>query len=500
MTPSNVVTQVPDLLSSTLVYGHFTSIHPGHIRYLLHAKELGEPLVIALIGDQDDNFQFSQADRCQSLQLLNIADYILLLPGRAFDNIITSLKPLHLVLGTEHKSTSDRYILDAVNEAHSIGCKTQYHAGDSHYVNTSLLSKDQHSIKDIRIQQFNEACRRQGILHDRISECLTTWPDLSIAVIGDTIIDQYSACEPLGLSAEAPVVVVKELEQRNYIGGASIVAAHLRSLGPRVHYLSVVGNDENSNILRDELDSLGISSHLYIDHTRPTTFKKRYVVGSQKLFRVSRLDDSYLSESAETHIIQSLTNIAPTINALILSDFVYGVLTPSIKKHCINLSQEYGFELYGDVQCSSQVGSFLGLKGFTLLTPNEREARLSLQDKDSGIERIANQILHTTTPRYLCMKLSQDGFIAYDASNSTNIIKQAFPALNPNPVDVAGAGDSMLAAYAASISSGLNFMEASAVASCMASIAVDRMGNIPIAASLLKSSLADLFDTNPSAR
>ena len=36
-----------------LAYGHFSSIHPGHIRYLQNAKSLGEKLLIALRGDKD---------------------------------------------------------------------------------------------------------------------------------------------------------------------------------------------------------------------------------------------------------------------------------------------------------------------------------------------------------------------------------------------------------------------------------------------------------------
>ena len=40
-----------DFDGCTLVYGHFSTIHPGHIRYLRYAHGLGEKLVVALIGD-----------------------------------------------------------------------------------------------------------------------------------------------------------------------------------------------------------------------------------------------------------------------------------------------------------------------------------------------------------------------------------------------------------------------------------------------------------------
>ena len=58
-------------------------------------------------------------------------------------------------------------------------------------------------------------------------------------VLGDTIVDQYSACEAIGMSAEAPVVVVRELERKNFIGGAAVVAAHISALGAHCDFISV---------------------------------------------------------------------------------------------------------------------------------------------------------------------------------------------------------------------------------------------------------------------
>ena len=55
------------------------------------------------------------------------------------------------------------------------------------------------------------------------------------------------------MSAEAPVIVVKELKQKNFIGGAGIVAAHIKSLGVDCDFLSVVGNDETAEIIKDQL-------------------------------------------------------------------------------------------------------------------------------------------------------------------------------------------------------------------------------------------------------
>ena len=96
------------------------------------------------------------------------------------------------------------------------------------------------------------------------------------------------------MSAEAPVVVVRELERKNFIGGAAVVAAHISALGAKCDFISVVGNDSTAELVREQLAAQGIGDGLSSDPTRPTTFKKRYVVENQKLFRVSRLEEHNL--------------------------------------------------------------------------------------------------------------------------------------------------------------------------------------------------------------
>ena len=80
------------------------------------------------------------------------------------------------------------------------------------------------------------------------------------------------------------------------------------------------------------------------------------------------------------------------------------------------------------------------------------------------------------------MKLGPEGFIAYDREKNGTISNQAFPALSVNPLDVAGAGDSLLALVSTGLASGQKMMPTAALACCMTSLAVETMGNIPISA------------------
>ena len=293
------------------------------------------------------------------------------------------------------------------------------------------------------------------------------------------ILAAYAACEPIGISAEAPVIVVKELAKKIFIGAAGIVAAHIHALGANCKLVSVIGDDSHGSDLENILSEKGIDSILVKDEMRPTTYKKRYMVENQKLFRVSKLEEKKINKEIEETIIEQIEKEAGTIDGLVISDFVYGVVTERILKKINELSKKYKFKVIGDLQCSSQVGEITKMKDFDLLCPNERELRVAYQDKDNGIESLGQRLIKETNCKNLLIKLGGEGFIAYESSTSHQL-RQAFPALSVAPLDVAGAGDSVLAVMATGLASGTPLMHTAALATCMASLAVTRMGNTPI--------------------
>ena len=474
-----------------LAYGHFNTIHPGHIRYLRHARGLGKKLVVALIGDGKSNYAFQQQERAEALSLLGIANAVLLLKADELNEAIEALKPEVLVLGNEFKNNAE--IQTTLVQQRQQGGAVQFHAGDIHYATADLLSGSERDLRQQRRSLFQAACRRQGIEQGQLLDAISSWRATRLIVLGDTIVDQYAACEAIGMSAEAPVVVVRELEHKNFIGGAAVVAAHISALGARCDFISVVGDDSTAELVRQELAVQGIGDGLSTDPSRPTTFKKRYLVENQKLFRVSRLEEHNLDADVEDQVIAQLQKLAPHAHGIAVSDFVYGVVTPRILEVVHQLAEQHNLLLFGDLQCSSQVGSVTRFEKFSLICPNEREARLALQDKDSGLEQLSQRLLQITGSERLVMKLGSEGFIAYDRKPDGLLSNQAFPALSVNPLDVAGAGDSLLALFATGLASGQEMMPTAALACCMTALAVETMGNTPISADALRSNIEEIL-------
>ena len=114
-------------------------------------------------------------------------------------------------------------------------------------------------------------------------------------------------------------------------------------------------------------------------------------------------------------------------------------------------------------------------------------------DKESGLETLSQNLIAQTFAKRLIMKLGNNGFIAYDRDEKDRVISQSFPSLSVNPLDVAGAGDSLMAVMAIGLSSGQPMMNTSALACCMASLAVEQMGNTPVSARALKDAIKSKF-------
>ena len=475
-----------DFTGSVVCFGHFNAIHPGHIRYFLKARQYGSPLVVALEGDAllaeiERTNSFEEYERAQAVAALDMIDYVVILDTSALENFVGKVSLAALVLGREFEQSRAEKVYLAVTQVLEKGAEVFYDAGETHYASAEFFHASPRELENERWHAFQAAQKAHSVSLSETFLTLSKTDSPRILVVGDSIIDQYVACEPVGMSNEAPVIVVKELESQEYVGGAAIVAAHVAALGAHCIFLSVTGNDSPVEFLKTSLKDYGVDTRLLEDSSRPTTYKIRYLVENQKLFRVSRLKEDRIPARVEDQLIKNITDMASSLDGILVSDFVYGVITPRVVETLLAVSRDHDLPLFGDLQCSSQVGNISRFQHFHLISPTEREARIALSNQDDGIEFVANLLMEKTHSANLILKLGAGGFIAYNGEGTGEFLqRQHFPALTANPIDVAGAGDALLAAVSVGLVKGLSLMEASAIACCVSAIAVQTVGNRPV--------------------
>ena len=505
MTKNNIysATDISGLLnllsgnSYNLAYGHFSVIHPGHIRYLKNASKNTDFLIVALQNDAivrgAQRFRFSVEERAYGLLSTNLCDYIVVLSDDDLSSVVSKLLPSNVFFGTEYQSANiPLAVKRALDTARKENIEIVFDSGTLEYASSDLFRLDVREQVDERRSLFLKSCQLIDVDKNHLLNILDQISRTTLTVIGETIVDEYAACEALGMSGEAPVLVVKELELQTFVGGAAIVAAHAKALGANINFISVLGEDSNADVVADQLVKWDIHNLTVVDCSRPTTYKKRYMVENQKLFRVSKLDDTPISNLIEQSLLDKIDCCINESNGLIFSDFAYGVITDDVIKYVQDRSRD-SLRVFADVQCSSQIGSIKKYTNIYLICPNEREARLALQDNVSGIDVLSHTLMQQCQCKYMIMKLDNKGFIAYHQTSPGVFVNQYFPALSANPVDVTGAGDSLLSIMSLCLSADIGFFEAAALAFFICSIAVEQIGNKPITLEKLRAKINYYF-------
>jgi bifunctional ADP-heptose synthase (sugar kinase/adenylyltransferase) len=203
--------------------------------------------------------------------------------------------------------------------------------------------------------------------------------------------------------------------------------------------------------------------------------------------------EGFQNEADYTSTKEAVESKIENYHGIIISDFVYGVITPKIIDKIFDISKTKNIKVFGDVQCSSQMGDVTKFKNIELITPTEKEARIGLGDQNSSLEVLAHKLIKVTNNNNVVITLGSQGILAYTTNNHADIHSEYFPSLE-TPVDVAGAGDSVMSGYALGLCHGLNLMEATAFASCLAGISVSRIGNIPIKVDEIKQYLHEIMN------
>jgi rfaE bifunctional protein kinase chain/domain len=310
---------------------------------------------------------------------------------------------------------------------------------------------------------------------------------LKICVVGDTIVDEYIQCDPLGMSQEDPTIVVTPIMSNRFLGGAAIVAAHARGLGAgSVSLITVTGEDETKAYLADKLQAYGVDAKLVIDESRPTSLKQRYRAGNKTLLRVSHLRQHKISKTLQQQMRDNVFASLDDADLIIFSDFNYGALPQDLVDEISQECVKRGIMMVADSQSSSQVGDVSRFKNTTLLTPTEREARLALGNYEDGLVVLAEALRKKANALNIVITLGAEGLLIHAGNfDKSQSVTDRLPALNIAPKDTAGAGDCLLVCTAMALVLGRPIMESLYLGSVAAACQVGRIGNIPLTASEL---------------
>ncbi len=311
----------------------------------------------------------------------------------------------------------------------------------------------------------------------RLLELVRSFAGKRVLVVGDMVADEYITGTPTRISREAPVLILDHSEQYTVPGGATNPGVNARTLGAEVFLAGVVGDDISGERLRERLGEQYVHMEGVIcEPGRPTSTKTRILAGGtqlvqQQIVRVDRIDHSALSEDCERQIIAYLREVIPSVDALIISDYENGVISPAIIEASLPLASEYGKIVTVDSH-----GDLARFQGATALTPNqpEAEATLGMRITDrASLHRAGTRLLAETQARGVLITRGSEGVSLFERGGEPLHV----PASNLTEVfDPTGAGDTVAATFTLALVAGASMSDAAVLANIAAGLVVRRIG------------------------
>lgn len=473
-----------------MCHGAFDLVHPGHIRHMMYAKSKADILVASLtsdahIGKAHYRPFVPQQLRAMNLSALEIVDFVIIDAEAEPTDNIRFLQPDYFAKGYEYsdggvhpKTAEEMKVLD------SYGGEIIFTPGDVVYSSSAIINLSPPSIGDDKLHALMDS---EGVSFPHLHDALGSFGGVRVHVVGDTIVDSYVYCTPIGGGAtKTPTLSVKRERQVDFSGGAAIVARHLRQAGADVKFTTVLGDDELKDMVLQDLSQSDVQCVPLVDTTRPTTRKTAFIANGYRLLKVDTVDNRPVSARILSALTDSIKN-TPT-DAVVFSDFRHGIyhhetipaLTESIPAGVLKV---------GDSQVASRWGNILDFHGFDLITPNEREARFSLGDQDSVVRPLALELYKKAGCKLLILKMGERGIITYRAPSPDARSFFTIDSFADKVLDPVGTGDALLAYSTLALVTTKSPVIASILGTVAAAVACEHDGNQPVTPEAVREKL-----------
>ena len=295
-----------------------------------------------------------------------------------------------------------------------------------------------------------------------------------VLVIGDLAIDEMIYGDAERISREAPVLILLHSNTQLILGAASNAAHNVSTLNNgKVSVIGVCGDDFQAGQLRETFEKANVNcGRLVVDPSRKTTTKTRITTSiTQQIVRIDRQTNAFLSPEIEEEVLKQIERAVPEHDAIILSNYHIGTLTPRIIQETIRLANQHNKVIVVDAQ--KELDTY---KNITSMTPNLPETQKSVGffiNSEEDLKRAGDKLLNETNAKSILITCGADGmFVTRPNGNYTKI-----PVFNKSEVfDVTGAGDTVTAVYTLALAAGADPAYAAIIGNIAASIVVRQFG------------------------
>lgn len=323
-----------------------------------------------------------------------------------------------------------------------------------------------------------------GLNYSRVSALLRNAAKVRVLVVGDLMLDQFLWGNVSRISPEAPVPVVVFERESFMPGGAANVARNLADLGSQVDLYGVVGRDQNGKQLLRLLEEQRIGHEGIVALSqRPTSVKTRIIAHQQQVVRLDRESKDGVPERVHAQLANSLEEMIPGVDAVIIADYGKGVVTQTLLDRIKTVCRANGTWLSLDPKPVHR----LRLSRLSLITPNRKEAfelarlpdeRRAAENplEDVALRHVYEKLLAELEPAVLLITLGEKGMLLAQQGEKPIHI----PTVAREVFDVSGAGDTVIGSFTLAIACGASPLEAAIISNHAGGVVVGKVGTATV--------------------
>ena len=321
----------------------------------------------------------------------------------------------------------------------------------------------------------------------RLLDLVAAFSRQTVCVLGDLVLDEFVSGEISRVSREAPVLILRHRRTELYPGGAANAVNNLADLGARVLPVGVVGDDEGGRALLDMFRRKRVDTSGIVRASGwTTTVKTRYLAGwthttEQQVLRVDREPAGVLAQTVLRAIERKTRERAARVGTVLVSDYGLGAATPALVKKLradrILLDSRYRLLEYRGAR-------------ITAATPNEAELEAAFHSRIGNdtrkLEDLSRRALKTLRLHALLITRGKDGMALFEHGRPIHHIS-IFG--SDAPVDVTGAGDTVIAVFTLALAAGASYLDAAHLANYAGGIVVMKRRTASVTRAELETAL-----------
>jgi len=313
-----------------------------------------------------------------------------------------------------------------------------------------------------------------------------------VLVVADLVADEFLYGSVQRVSREAPVLIIQYDTTDVRLGGGANAVNNIASLGGMPIPMGVLGGDEHGRRLRALLREGRVpGAHVLTEPGYVTPVKTRILAGGvhsakQQMVRIDKATRLGAQSLARRRIGQALRAFRGPLDAVLVSDYGFGLVTPELVGEAVALARRRKVPITVDTR-----HGLLGFRGMTAVTPNEPEVEaalgITIGHDLARLETAGRTLLRRLGVRAVLITRGSDGMALFEPRRPTVHI----PIYGTDEVaDVTGAGDTVIATFTLALAAGAGPLEASLLANYAGGIVVMKRGTATVSEGELRRALA----------